>query len=154
MGKDGAVGKARGTCSVSGANIMVMELMIPPQTGWVTHRSPPEGHDTEHVMEAPQYTIILRLRGSLENDRADYSNSLRGQNVTMGYRITRQGIEIGGRDHRRRRVLVGRSQGILVQRAIIGPLASLAGVPHTAPRGATVHDAFPPFPQPKKKELK
>ena len=25
---------------------------------------------------------------------------------------------------------------------------------HTAPRGATVHDAFPPFPQPKKtKEL-
>ena len=39
-----------------------------------------------------------------------------------------------------------------VQRAIIGPLASLGGVPHTAPQGATVHDAFPPLPPTKKKK--
>ena len=30
-----------------------------------------------------------------------------------------------------------------------GPLASRTGVPHTVPLGATVRDAFPPFPQPK-----
>ncbi len=41
---------------------------------------------------------------------------------------------------------MSRSQGTLVQRAIIGPLASLAGVPHTALQSATVNDAFPPFP--------
>ena len=34
--------------------------------------SSPEGPDTEHVLEAPRFTIILRPRGSLENDRADY----------------------------------------------------------------------------------
>ena len=49
---------------------------------------------------------------------------------------------------------MGRSQGTIVQRAIIGPLASLVGVPHTAPQGATVHDAFPPFPPTQKKKKK
>ena len=41
---------------------------------------------------------------------------------------------------------MGRSQGTIVQQAIIGPLASLVGVPHTVLQGATVHDTFPPFP--------
>src|SRR5258706_15875280 len=36
-------------------------------------------------------------------------------------------------------VLVGRTQGTLSN----GPTASPDGVPHTAPEGVTVHDAFP-----------
>lgn len=35
--------------------------------------SSPEGPDTEHVLAAPRFTIILRPRKSLDNDRADYS---------------------------------------------------------------------------------
>ena len=46
---------------------------------------------------------------------------------------------------------MGRSQGTIVQQAIIDPLASLVGVPYMAPQGATVHDAFPPFPPTKSK---
>ena len=32
-------------------------------------------------------------------------------------------------------------------------MASRAGVPHTAPHGVMVHDAFPSFPQTKKKKM-
>ena len=39
---------------------------------------------------------------------------------------------------------MGRSGSVFVQGR--DPLASCPGVPHTAPRGATVHDAFPSFP--------
>ena len=41
---------------------------------------------------------------------------------------------------------MGRSQGAIVQQAIIGPLASLVGVPHIVLQGTTVHGTFPPFP--------
>jgi len=34
----------------------------------------------------------------------------------------------------------------------MNPKASRPGVPHTAPKGATVHDAFPPFPTKKKQK--
>ena len=56
-----------------------------------------------------------------------------------------------GRDHRRRGVLVGRSGGTSCPKGE-AQLASRSGVPHTAPCGATVHDAFPSFPPNKKKK--
>ena len=49
---------------------------------------------------------------------------------------------------------MGRTGGPNVQNGNINPMASRAGVPHTAPHGVMVLDAFPSFPPNKKKTKK
>jgi len=44
-----------------------------PKTMLFISNSSPEGPDTEHVLAAPRFTIILRPRESVGNDRTDYS---------------------------------------------------------------------------------
>ena len=71
------------------------------------------------------------------------------------YYLPLWGVEQGsvstGRDHRRRRVLVGRSGGRFVQRAR-KPISKPYWSPTHGALGTKVHDAFPPFPPTKKKK--
>ncbi len=48
---------------------------------------------------------------------------------------------------------MGRTQGAL-SNGQIDPMACPDGVPHTAPKGVTVHDTFPLLSHPKKKRKK